>query len=112
MKDKITEKEMKMVLDGARTKIIASNKGMAVEGNLLEVVKITEILIHQLYESGISKKVLEKAFNNAIGKEEKEITAKERKPKEELRDLLKGLTEALTKDLENLEKILGDEENE
>lgn len=110
MKNKITDKEMKMVLDGARTKIIASNKGMAVEGNLIEVVKITEILIHQLYESGVSEKVLEKAFNNAI--EKKESLAKENKPKEELRDLLKGLTEALTKDLENLEKILGDEEDE
>lgn len=48
MKNKITEKEIKMVLDGARTKIIASNTGMAVEGNILEVVKITGILIHQL----------------------------------------------------------------
>lgn len=47
MKNKITEKEIKMVLDGARTKIIASNTGMAVEGNILEVVKITGILINQ-----------------------------------------------------------------
>lgn len=110
MKDKITDKEMKMVLDGARTKIIASNKGMAVEGNLLEVVKITEILIHQLYENGVSKRVLEKAFNNAIGKEE---TKKEKntkvKEKEELKKIMKDLVEALTKDLENM---LGDDEDE
>lgn len=110
MKDKITDKEMKMVLDGARTKIIASNKGMAVEGNLLEVVKITEILIHQLYENGVSKKVLERAFNNAIGKEEtKEEKNTKVKEKEELKKIMKDLVEALTKDLENM---LGDDEDE
>lgn len=110
MKDKITDKEMKMVLDGARTKIIASNKGMAVEGNLLEVVKITEILIHQLYESGVSKKALEKAFNNAIGKKEtKEEKNTKVKEKEELKKIMKDLVEALTKDLENM---LGDDEDE
>lgn len=110
MKDKITDKEMKMVLDGARTKIIASNKGMAVEGNLLEVVKITEILIHKLYENGVSKRVLEKAFNNAIGKEEtKEEKNTKVKEKEELKKIMKDLVEALTKDLENM---LGDDEDE
>lgn len=110
MKNKITDKEMKMVLDGARTKIIASNKGMAVEGNLLEVVKITEILIHQLYESGISKEVLKIAFNNAIGKEEtKEEKSTKVKEKEELKKIMKDLVEALTKDLENM---LGDDEDE
>lgn len=110
MKDKITEKEMKIVLDGARTKIIASNKGMAVEGNLLEVVKITEILIRQLYENGVSKRVLEKAFNNAIGKEEtKEEKNTKVKEKEELKKIMKDLVEALTKDLENM---LGDDEDE
>lgn len=48
MENKITEKEIKMVLNGAKTKIIASNIGMAVEGNILDVVKITGILINQL----------------------------------------------------------------
>lgn len=62
MENKITEKEMKMVLDGARTKIIASNTGMAVEGNILEVVKITGILIHQLKKSGVSEKIIKRYF--------------------------------------------------
>lgn len=110
MKNKITDKEMKMVLDGARTKIIASNKGVAVEGNLLEVVKTTEILIHQLYKSGVSKRVLENAFNNAIGKEEtKEEKNTKVKEKEELKKIMKDFVEALTKDLENM---LGDDEDE
>lgn len=74
MKDKITDKEMKMVLDGARTKIIAINKGMAVEGNLLEVVKEET-------------------------KEEKNTKVKE---EEELKKIMKDLVEALTKDLENM----------
>lgn len=110
MENKITKKEIKMVLNGAKTKIIASNKGMAVEGNLLEVVKITEILIHQLYKSGVSKGVLEKAFKNAIGKEEtKEEKNTKVKEKEELKKIMKDLVEALTKDLENM---LGDDEDE
>lgn len=62
MENKITEKEMKMVLNGAKTKIIASNIGMAVEGNILDVVKITGILINQLKKSGVSEKVIKRYF--------------------------------------------------
>lgn len=62
MENKITEKEIKMVLDGAKTKIIASNIGMVVEGNILDVVKITGILINQLKKSGVSEKVIKRYF--------------------------------------------------
>lgn len=114
MENKITEKEMKKVLDGARTKIIASNKGMAVEGNILEVVKITEILIHQLKKSGVSEKLLKETFNNALETEtfNEEKAKKSGNEKKELREFLKGLKEALAKDLKDLEEMLGDEEDE
>lgn len=114
MKNKITEKEIKMVLDGARTKIIASNTGMAVEGNILEVVKITGILIHQLKKSGVSEKLLKDTLNSALGTKDlsEEKAKKNSNDKKELREFLKGLNEALAKDLKDLEEMLGDEENE
>lgn len=114
MENKITEKEMKMVLNGAKTKIIASNIGMAVEGNILDVVKITGILINQLKKSGVSEKLLKDTFNIALGTEKlsEEKVKKNGNDKKELREFLKGLNEALAKDLKDLEEMLGDEENE
>ena len=102
------------MLDGARTKIIASNTGMAVEGNILEVVKITGILIHQLKKSGVSEKLLKDTFNSALGIENlsEEKAKKNSNDKKELREFLKGLNEALAKDLKDLEEMLGDEEDE
>ena len=114
MENKITEKEMKMVLNGAKTKIIASNIGMAVEGNILDVVKITGILINQLKKSGVSEKLLKDTFNSSLGIEKlsEEKVKKNSNDKKELREFLKGLNEALAKDLKDLEEMLGDEENE
>lgn len=114
MENKITEKEMKMVLNGAKAKIIASNIGMAVEGNILDVVKITGILINQLKKSGVSEKLLKDTFNSALGTEKlsEEKVKKNSNDKKELREFLKGLNEALAKDLKDLEEMLGDEENE
>ena len=114
MENKITEKEMKMVLNGAKTKIIASNIGMAVEGNILDVVKITGILINQLKKSGVSEKLLKDTFNSALGIENlsEEKAKKNSNDKKELREFLKGLNEALAKNLKDLEEMLGDEEDE
>lgn len=114
MENKITEKEIKMVLDGAKTKIIASNIGIAVEGNILDVVKITGILINQLKKSGVSEKLLKDTFNSTLGtkKLSEEKVKKNSNDKKELREFLKGLNEALAKDLKDLEEMLGDEENE
>lgn len=114
MENKITEKEMKMVLNGAKTKIIASNIGMAIEGNILDVVKITGIVINQLKKSGVSEKLLKDTFNSALGTKDlsEEKAKKNSNDKKELREFLKGLNEALAKDLKDLEEMLGDEENE
>ncbi|MDO4394900.1 MAG: hypothetical protein Q4C23_02850 [Mycoplasmatota bacterium] len=115
MKDKMMEKDIEKLLRGAKTKIIVTNKGMGLDGNLLELLGLLGCLIYKMKTSGIDetmlKEVVEIALN--IDEEETEKNNQERKnTKSELKKLIKGLNEALTKDLENLVEILGDDENE
>ena len=62
-------------------------------------------------DEAMLKEVVEIALN--IDEEETEKNNQEIKnTKSELKKLIKGLNEALTKDLENLVEILGDDEDE
>lgn len=62
----------------------------------------------------VGEKLLKDTFNSALGTEKlsEEKVKKNSNDKKELREFLKGLNEALAKDLKDLEEMLGDEENE
>lgn len=116
MENKIDEKVLNKLLKGAKTKIIATDNGIGIEGKLLEMLSLLGFLIRQIKDSGVDKNLLKETIRIGLG--EKVNKTKESKDDEKLKhqkalkELLKGLNEALAKDLKDLEEMLGDEEDE
>lgn len=101
--------KIKEILENSKNKIVVSDKGMVVEGKLLEITPLLEVLIHELYVSGLGEKQLKKIFDNAI-KETEEIEVKiEDKEREELLKAIQKAEKMLEKELK---KMFGDDKSE
>lgn len=64
MENKIDEKVSNKLLKGAKTKIIATDNGIGIEGKLPEMLSLLGFLIRQIKDSGVDKKLVERNYKN------------------------------------------------
>ena len=108
MKSNLSKENLEKLLKESKGTLIATDNGVAIEGNLIHVLGNFAILVNQLSES-ISKDKIEHAFK--LGLEEK-LNSKndnEKETEKKIKMMLNDLTECLFKDFK---EIFGDDDNE
>lgn len=88
-----TNLKIKKILEGSKARIVATDKGMVVEGRFFEITPLLEKLIRQLYVNGASKEILMKIFENAF-QDESEKKKRLSKTLQELKEILEILEKA------------------
>lgn len=107
MKNSLREKDIERLLKGANSIIISTDNGIGVEGNLPMVLSNLAMIIRQISNNGCPKEILEHTIKLGLGeiKEEKES----KKEKDDFEEVIKDV---LTMVRDDINKMLGDEDNE
>lgn len=100
------KKHLDKLLNDTETIIIATDTGIAIEGDKVKILFLLEALIKQLKDSGISEKTLRRTMNSALFIKEPEISLVFEHSKE-FKNIVKDFIKEIEKDLD-----LGDDENE
>ena len=110
MKSNLSKENLEKLLKESKGTLIATDNGIAVEGNLIHILGNFAVLVNQLSNS-ISKDKLEYAFKTGLeeNSNNKVDVNDEKEAKKRMKMMLKDFTESLFKDLQ---EMLGDDDNE
>ena len=107
MKNSLREKNIERLLKGASSIIIATDNGIGVDGKLPMVLSNLAMLIHQISANGCPREILEHSINLGLGRIEDKKESK--KEKDDFDEMVKDVLSMVRDDIN---KMLGDDENE
>ena len=106
MKNKLEKETLKIMLEGAKNKIVITDKGCFVYGEGPWVAKKISNLIYEMRVRGMNESMLKEAITHGLDAKVEKNEKSSKELEKELEKLINNLFELLTKDLE---KALGDE---